>query len=278
MASSHELSEFLRSRRARLSPADVGLRGNAGRRVAGLRREELAMLAGVSADYYARLEQGRARNVSDSVLSAVADALRLDDVERRHLVQLVRPATAGRADGDKPVRARAALRSMIYALDPTPALLYGPRLDVLAVNRVGAVLLDDFEAMPAADRNMIRWMFLNPKAREVYPDWAEIAAQLVAVLRLEAGPNGDDRRLAALVRELGSQSAEFAKCWADHRVYQHTHGPKRLRHRAVGEMTLNYETLIPPGDPQLRVIVYTADIGSPAAEKLNILKATDKGR
>jgi transcriptional regulator with XRE-family HTH domain len=273
MAPSHELSEFLRSRRARLSPADVGLRGSAGRRVAGLRREELAMLAGVSADYYARLEQGRARNVSDSVLAAVADALRLDDVERRHLSRLVRPEKAVLAEGDKPVRARAALRSMIYALDPTPALLYGPRLEVLAVNRMGAVLLDDFEAMPAADRNMIRWMFLNPKAREVYPDWAEIAAQLVAVLRLEAGQDGDDRRLAALVGELTARSDEFATCWSDHRVFQHTHGPKRLRHNAVGELTLNYETLVPPGDPQLRVIVYTADVGSPAAEKLDILRS-----
>jgi transcriptional regulator with XRE-family HTH domain len=270
MGSSGELREFLTSRRARLSPTDVGLRPGTGRRVRGLRREELAMLAGVSADYYARLEQGRARNVSDSVLAAVADALRLDDVERRHLSELVRPAKA-ESRGDQPIRVRAALKSMIHALDPTPAMLYGPRLEVLAVNRMAVLLFDDFDAMPVADRNMIRWMFLNPKARQVYPDWTEIAAQLVAVLRLAAGRDADDPRLATLVDDVSQRSEEFASCWADYRVFQHTHGPKRYRHETVGIMTLNYETLIPPTDPDLRVIVYTADVGSPSAEKLAAL-------
>ncbi len=229
------------------------------------------MLAGVSADYYARLEQGRARNVSDSVLTAVADALRLDDLERRHLAELLRPTKTEGADG--PVRARAALRSMVYALDPTPAMLYGPRLEVLAVNRMGVLLFDDFEAMPLAERNMLHWMFLNPKARQVHPDWSEIAAQLVAILRLAAGRDGEDRRLLALVRHLSEQSPEFATCWSDYRVFQHTHGPKRYRHETVGTMTLNYETLIPPSDPDLRVIVYTADVGSPSAAKLDELRA-----
>lgn len=250
MSSSGELREFLISRRARLSPAEVGLRPGTGRRVRGLRREELAILAGVSADYYARLEQGRARNVSDSVLTAVADALRLDDVERRHLAELVRPARTTTNGDDGAIR----------ALDSTPAMLYGPRLEVLAVNRMGVLLFDDFDAMPMAERNMIRWMFLNPKARQVYPDWAEIAAQFVAVLRLAAGRDGVSQR-----------SEEFAACWADHRVFQHTHGPKRYRHETVGMMTLNYETLIPPTDPNLRVIVYTTDVGSPSAEKLAAL-------
>ena len=134
------------------------------------------MLAGVSADYYARLEQGRARNVSESVLTAVADALRLDDLERGHLAKLVRPPKVDGAESPKPVRARAALRSMIYALDPTPAMLYGPHLEVLAVNRMGVALFDNFEAMPLGERNMLHWMFLNPKARQVYLDWSEIAA------------------------------------------------------------------------------------------------------
>ena len=242
--------------------------------MSGLRREELAMLAGVSADYYARLEQGRARNVSDSVLTAVADALRLDDVERKHLTELVRPA---KADGSvaAPVRARAALRSMIHALDPTPAMLYGPRLEVLAVNRMAVLLFDDFDAMPVAERNMIRWMFLNPKARQVYPDWPEIAAQLVAILRLAAGRDAEDKLVAELVDDVSARSDEFARCWADYRVFQHTHGPKRYRHDKVGIMTLNYETLVPPTDPDLRVILYTADVGSPSAAKLAELSRRD---
>ena len=273
MAPSAELGEFLRSRRARLSPADVGLRASSGRRVTGLRREELATLAGVSVDYYARLEQGRARNVSESVLTAVADALRLDDLERRHLAELLRPTES---DPEKPVRSRAALRSMIYALDPTPAMLYGPHMEVLAVNRMGALLFDDFAAMPVSERNLVRWMFLNPKARQVYPDWSEIAQQLVAILRLAAGTNGDGSRKSALVRDLSGQSDEFARFWSDHRVFQHTHGPKRIHHEAVGTMTLNYETLVPPSDPDLRVIVYTADVGSPSQEKLETLSALEQ--
>src|SRR5262249_30267904 len=204
-------------------------------------------------------------------VASVADALRLDDLERRHLAELVRPA---KAEPEKPVRARAALRSMIYALDPTPAMLYGPHLEVLAVNRMGVLLFDDFEAMPLPERNMLHWMFLNPKARQVYPDWSEIAAQLVAILRLAAGRDVDDRRLAALVGELSAQSDDFARYWSDHRVFQHTHGPKRLHHESIGVMTLNYETLIPPTDPDLRVIVYTADAGSPSAEKLETLRAS----
>jgi hypothetical protein len=161
------------------------------------------------------------------------------------------------------------------ALDPTPAAaaieagefcrvgLYGPHLEVLAVNRMAVLLFDDFEAMPLPERNMLHWMFLNPKARQVYPDWSEIAAQLVAILRLAAGRDVDDRKLAALVGELSAQSDDFARCWSDHRVFQHTHGPKRYHHESVGVMTLNYETLIPPIGPDLRVIVYTADVGWP---------------
>lgn len=265
MTASNELGEFLRSRRARLNPAEVGLRGAAtSRRVAGLRREELAMLAGVSADYYARLEQGRARNVSEQVLTAVADALQLDDVERRHLNDLAHQSGAATHPAPK---VRAALRSMVHALDPVPAVLHGPLLEVLAINRAGKALITDFDAMPAAERNMVRWMFLDPNARRVYPDWAEIAAQMVAILR--AAGNGP--ALAELVGELTAQSPEFARCWAEYRVYQHTYGPKRFHHDEVGTMVLNYETLRLPADPGLSVILYTADTGSPSAQRLTEL-------
>jgi transcriptional regulator with XRE-family HTH domain len=269
-----ELGEFLRSRRARLTPPDVGLPWRSGsRRVSGLRREEIALLAGVSVDYYTRLEQGRARNVSGQVLSAVADALRLDQIERQHLVDLVKPSAAPGPSGFRPPRARAAIRMMLDALDPVPAVVHGPRLEVVAINRMGKILIDDFDAMPAADRNMAKWMFLNPKAREVYPDWPEIAAQMVAILRAAAAPDAADPSLTNVVGELSTRSEEFARFWADYRVYKHTHGTKRFHHDAVGEMTINYESLIPAADPDLSLIVYTAATGSPSEEKLKLLSS-----
>ncbi|MBE8516059.1 helix-turn-helix domain-containing protein [Amycolatopsis sp. H6(2020)] len=273
MTQPDELREFLRSRRARLAPGDTGLPlREGGRRVAGLRREELAMLAGVSVDYYTRLEQGRARNVSEQVLSAVAAALRLDDLERRHLFDLVKPVKpATDAAPARPPRARPAVRAMLHALDPVPAVLHGPRLEVVAINRMGKILIDDFDAMPPAERNMVRWMFLDPKARTVYPDWAEIAEQMVAILRVAAGKDARDPALTALVGELTTRSEEFARFWSDYRVFQHTHGTKSFHHDAVGTMTINYETLVPPTDPDLSLIIYTAPAGSPSEEKLKIL-------
>lgn len=261
-----ELSEFLKSRRARLRPVDVGLPAAAnGRRVAGLRREELAMLAGVSPDYYARLEQGRATNVSEQVLDAVAGVLRLDDLERRHLTALVKPT---RTAADSSLKVRPALRTMVAALDPTPAVLHGPRLEVLAINRAGRLLIHDFDGLPVSDRNMVRWMFTDPAARRVYPDWPDIAAQLVAILRLNSGQNRADARLAELVSDLSMTSAAFAKLWADQKLFQHTHGPKRFHHDAVGTFTVNYETVHLPDDPGLSLILYSADAGSPSEAKL----------
>ncbi|MFE1849547.1 helix-turn-helix transcriptional regulator [Streptomyces sp. NPDC059489] len=279
MAEHTELREFLRSRRARLTPPDVGLPWNMdGRRVAGLRREEIAVLAGVSVDYYTRLEQGRAHNVSDQVLAAVAAALRLDGLEQQHLFDLVR-ADAGRPDrtaAAPPARAprvRSGLHELLRSLDPTPAVLHGPRLEVVGVNRMGKVLLDDFEAMPAAERNMARWMFLDPRAREVYPDWGEIAEQTVAILRVAAGRSTSDPALASLVGELSTRSEEFARYWANYRVFQHTHGTKRFRHPAVGDMTLRYETLHTPTEADLYLTLYLAAAGSPSEEKLHILSS-----
>lgn len=264
MTTGDELRGFLTSRRAALSPEEVGLPSPAtARRVPGLRREEVASLAGVSVHYYVKLEQGRAGNVSGQVLAAIARALRLDDVETRYLRSLLQPGTH---PAPAPPRARPALRSMIGALD-VPAVIHGPHLEVLAINHAGKALLDDFEAMPPADRNTAKWMFLSPRARVVYRDWARIAADVVAVLR--AGPADD--AVARLVGELRTRSPEFAELWAEHRVAEHQHGVKRFFHEAVGDLTLNWQTLHLPDSQGQSVIVYSADTGSPSEEKLRLL-------
>ncbi|UBU14907.1 helix-turn-helix transcriptional regulator [Nonomuraea gerenzanensis] len=270
MSRQDELREFLRSRRSRVAPRDVGLPARAGgRRVRGLRREELALAAGVSADYYTRMEQGRAGNVSDQVLEAVAGVLRLTAEEQRHLRELI--GDRHHARPRPPARPRAALRMMLDMLGPAPALLMTGVLDILALNRMGAALLTDFEAMPRPERNEIRWIFLDPRARDVFPDWEEVAVEAAAWLRGALGRSGDDPRPQQLVDELSARSADFARHWADHRVTYCTYGTKRLRHPEVGVMTLNWESFAPTADPDLYLVVYTAPTGSPSEERLAAL-------
>lgn len=273
MASPNALGEFLRSRRARLDPAIVGLPPSpVPRRGHGLRREEVAALAGVSVDYYARLEQGRVGNVSDQVLTAIEDALRLDPLERDHLRGLVgttpakpRPRTPAKAN------VRASLKAFIDAIDPVPAMLQGPRMEILAWNRAATILLADFDAMRKEDRNVARWLFLDPTTRTHYPDWEQIAAPTVAALRAFQNPRAPDEALERLIGELSVASQDFARYWADYRLFQHAHGTKRIFHPSVGIMTLNYETLnIVDSDGQF-LSTYTVDVGSPSDEKLRIL-------
>ena len=226
------------------------------------------MLAGVSPDYYARLEQGRAANVSEQVVNAVATALRLDDLERRHLAALARTADPVRP---QPLTVRPELSTMVAALDPVPAMLHDPRFEVLAVNRMARALIHDFETMPVEERNLVRWVFTDPRARRVYVDWADVAAQLVAVLRMARGRGGGDARLDALVHELSELSPEFAGMWADHRVRRHSHGPKRFLHDVIGALTVNFETMYLGDDSGVALTVYTAGPDSPAAERLTAL-------
>jgi transcriptional regulator with XRE-family HTH domain len=278
MTSPSTLREFLISRRAQIDPAAVGLPPSPiARRGRGLRREEVAALAGVSVDYYARLEQGRIGNISDQVLTAIEDALRLDPLEREHLRSLVGvppPGKARRRQAPK-VRARRGLRELINAMDPTPAILQSPRMDVLAWNRAAKVLLTDFDAMPAAERNIARWLFLDPETRTRYPEWEEVAAPTVAALRAAHNPRIADEALEQLVGELSLASEEFAAYWAGYRLFKHTHGKKRIFHETVGVITLNYETLnIPDAEGQF-ISTYTADVGSPSDEKLRILLSWD---
>ncbi|WP_433246208.1 helix-turn-helix transcriptional regulator [Streptosporangium sp. CA-135522] len=262
------LGDFLRSRRARIQPEDVGLPVfGRRRRVPGLRREEVAQLAGVSVDYYIRLEQGRGHNASDTVLDAVARVLRLDRTEREHLLDLARPSRV--ADTPTQTPARPGVRVLLDMID-TPAFVLGRCMDVLAWNAPADAVIG-FSAMAPGARNMVRHAFLDPAARARYPDWAAVAADTVAYLRLEAARHPDDGRMAALVEELSAGDATFRRLWEEHQVTEKTYGTKLLCHPEVGEFEVGYETLTLPGDADQLIVVYTAVPGSVAARKLAAL-------
>ncbi|MEU1667797.1 helix-turn-helix transcriptional regulator [Streptomyces sparsogenes] len=271
-----ELSEFLRTRRARLRPEDAGVQATSAgpRRVPGLRREELAHLAGVSTDYYTRLEQGRHLNVSEAVLDAVARALRLNDTERAYLFELAkpRPRRARRRRPLRPQRVRPGVHRMLQMLEGvSPAFVLGRGGDVLAANRLARALITDFDALPYRERNMNRFMFLDPAARELYGEWDKYAAEMVASLRLQAGRHADDPGITELVGELTIKSPEFRRWWADHNVREKTHGVKIYHHPVVGEMTLSYENVTFPGDDDQAMCVYTVEPGSPSEAALQLL-------
>ncbi|MCQ6556796.1 helix-turn-helix transcriptional regulator [Streptomyces sp. C10-9-1] len=268
-----ELSEFLRSRRARLKPADVGLPDfGRYRRVPGLRREELAQLAGVSVAYYTRLEQGNGQNVSSEVLDSIARALRLSETERAHLTHLAKPkAKKRRAAAARPQQVRPQVRQLIDAMDPVPAVVLGRGLDILAWNRMARALLGDFAAWEPQERNMARHVFLDDNARSLYRDWECKAVEVVSVLRLCAGCYPDDLRLSGLVGELSVKSEEFRSLWAAHTVADKGHGVKRLNHPLVGDLDLAHETLQFPDDHDLSLVTYHAEPGSRSAESLRLL-------
>ncbi|WP_051795645.1 helix-turn-helix domain-containing protein [Streptomyces sp. NRRL S-87] len=273
-----ELSEFLRSRRARLKPQDVGLPeyGRA-RRVPGLRREELAQLAGVSLTYYTRLEQGHGQNVSAEVLDAIARALRLDDTERAHLTHLASPRARRKRHSERPQQVRPELLGLLEAMEGVPAYVLGRRLDILAWNRMAAAVFGDFGALPVAERNMARLVFLDPAAQELYADWACRACEMVSGLRLYAGCHPDDPRLSALVGELSVKNEEFRTLWAAHTVADKTHGRKTLRHPLVGEVHLAFETLKLPDSPEQSLVTFHADPGSGSADALRLLASWRAG-
>ncbi|MFJ6571238.1 helix-turn-helix transcriptional regulator [Streptomyces sp. NPDC091292] len=264
-----ELGEFLRSRRARIRPADVGFASGAGpRRVPGLRREELAHLAGVSVDYYVRLEQGRNRGASDAVLNAVADALRLDQDERAHLIRLARPQEAPGEDpgaGAAGVGGLAVTRPGVqHLLDwiAAPALVMGHRMDVLAWNRSVCALITDFAALPPRERNLCRLHLLDDEIGARYPDREMIAREAVGHLRIAAGRFPQDPELWRLVGELTAHSPEFRNHWERHTVRTKSYGVKRVDHPAAGPLSLTYEITRFPQDPELSLLVYTAPPGS----------------
>ncbi|MER7185607.1 helix-turn-helix transcriptional regulator [Streptomyces hyaluromycini] len=264
-----ELGDFLRSRRARIQPEEVGLPSHGRRRVPGLRREEVAQLAGVSVDYYIRLEQGRGPSVSDAVLDAIARVLRLDETEHAYLLTVARPQKKGTRRPARP-RVRPGVQLLLDGMERTPAFVLGRRMDVLAWNALGDAV-NGFSALSPAERNIPRQVFLDPMAKGFYPDWAAVAAQTVANLRIDAGRHPDDPRMAALVGELSLKSADFRRLWADHEVKECAYGTKRIQHPVAGLLTLPYETLTVPTDPDQTIVAYTPEPGSETAERLALL-------
>jgi transcriptional regulator with XRE-family HTH domain len=272
-----EVREFLTSRRAKLSPADVGLPDVGQRRVPGLRRGEVATLAGVSIEYYAKLERGVIAGASSSVLEAIAQALRLDDTERAHLFDLARTADGIPASGrsrrraSKPVASRPSLHWALEAITDGIAFVRNPQQDLVATNALGRVFYSPLIGDGGRTPNLARFQFLDPAARDFYPDWDLFAHMCVSIMRAEAGRDPHDRGLQDLVGELSTQSETFRRLWGTHDVRTHGAGTKRFHHPEVGELTLAYEELAITAEPGHVLIVYTAEPGSPTAEKLRLL-------
>ena len=268
-----EIRDFLVTRRARITPEQAGLPDFGGkRRVAGLRREDVAMLAGVSVDYYVRLERGNLGGVSESVLEALVRALQLDETERAHLFDLARTASASVGTRRRPAVSRVR-PGVIRLLDSiaAPAWLRNGRMDILATNALGRALYAPVFDSPLTPPNTARFAFLDPRAVDFWPDWNLIASGTVATLRAEVGKNPYDKGLTDLIGELSTRSEEFRIRWAAHDVYQHTSGEKRLHHPVVGDLELTYEAMQLVTDEGLTLLVYGAEPGSKSADALGLL-------
>jgi transcriptional regulator with XRE-family HTH domain len=270
-----EIREFLRTRRARITPEQSGLPAYGGnRRVKGLRREEVAMLAGVSVDYYVRMERGSLAGASASVLDALANALKLDEAERAHLFALAREsgASTSRRKRTPPHRVRPAIQQVLDAMTDAPAWVRNGRHDILAMNQLARALYSPVLADPQRPANTTRFVYLQPdEAREFFVDYDRIANDAAAMLRLEAGRNPHDTALIELVGELSTRSELFRQRWASHDVQFHRTGQKRLRHPVVGQLDLDFESMELPSEPGLHLNVYTAAAGTPTADALKLL-------
>ncbi|WIM92605.1 helix-turn-helix transcriptional regulator [Actinoplanes oblitus] len=272
-----EVRDFLTTRRAHLTPEQVGLPATGSRRVPGLRRSEVATLAGLSVEYYARLERGQIAGASSSVLEALARALQLDETERAHLYDLARAAdgipTSGRprrrAAGK--AAARPSLRWALEAITDGVAFVRDPQQNLLNTNALGRAFYAPVIGDGGRTPNLARFQFLDPASRDFYPDWDLFAAMCVGIMRAEAGRDPHDRGLQDLVGELSTRSDDFRRLWADHNVRTHGTGTKRFHHPVVGELTLAYEELAITVEPGLVLLVYTAEPGSPSAERLRLL-------
>jgi transcriptional regulator with XRE-family HTH domain len=272
-----EVREFLMTRRAKVSPDDVGIPAGTNRRVRGLRRAEVAMLAGLSVEYYAKLERGAIAGASSSVLEAIARTLRLDDTERAHLFDLARAAdgvpTSGRTRrrATRQSMSRPSLRWALEAITDGIAFVRNPRQDLLATNALGRAFYAPLIGEGGRTPNLARFQFLDPASREFYPDWDVFAEMCVAIMRAEAGRDPHDRDLQDLVGELSTRSEVFRRLWGAHDVRTHGTGTKRFHHPQVGELVLAYEELAITAEPGLVMLVYTAEPGSASAERLHLL-------
>jgi transcriptional regulator with XRE-family HTH domain len=273
MDSRNEIRDFLISRRAKITPEQAGLPAYGGnRRVSGLRREEVAMLAGVSVDYYIRLERGNARGVSDTVLENLVRALHLDEAERAHLYDLVRAANTGaRAPRPGKQQVRPTVQRLLDAMTMAPAYVRNGRLDILAANRLGRAVFAPVFDSPAKPANIARFLFLDPVAPDFYHDWDRHSSDTVALLRAEAGRSPTDRALSDLIGELSTRSEIFRTRWADHNVRQHRAGVKHFHHPVVGDLSLAYESMELVADAGLIFNGYGAEPGSPSQDALNLL-------
>jgi transcriptional regulator with XRE-family HTH domain len=272
MDSAAEIREFLTTRRAKVTPERAGMPtyGRRKRRVPGLRREEVALLAGISVEWYTRLERGNAGGVSGDVLEAIGGALHLDEAERAHLADLVRTANAERPPRRTTAapRVRPSVVRIVDALDPIPACVINGRLDVLQTNHLAEALFSEALRDPVRPANLARFLFLDSRSRAFYRDWETAADDTAAVLRSEAGRRPYDRTLSDLVGLLSTRSDEFRVRWAAHDVQLHRTGTKQLHHPLVGDLTVVFEMLELPADPGLSVLTYSAEPGSPSVEAM----------
>jgi transcriptional regulator with XRE-family HTH domain len=267
-----ELREFLRSRRARIKPEDVGLPSYGRRRVPGLRREELAQLAGVSYAYYARLEQGYGDTMSAEVLDAVARALRLDEEERDHLIRLAQPDRQSTTQTAPPPQGlRPTVQHLLDTLG-VPAYVVSRRMDILGWNRLATAVFGDWDRLPPEERNVARLIFLSPEARSRFVDPECVALRVAGVLRMNAGKSPDDPHFSSLIEELSQKSEEFRRVWARHEVSCGSVGETvRMRHPLVGELDLVHEPVTLPGGAPMRLTTYPAEPGSRSEEALRML-------
>lgn len=276
MDAPNDVREFLTTRRARITPKQAGLPDfNVRRRVPGLRREEVALLAGMSVEYYIRLERGNLKGVSEALLESLVRALQLDDAERNHLYDLVRTANEGatpRARRASPTRhVNEALQQLLDAMRDVPAFIQNGLLDVLATNALGQALFSHLFEQPQRPPNFARYVFLDPRAEGFYRDWNVAATQTVALLRAEAGRSPHSPRLSDLIGELSTRSQPFRTLWAAHDVREHSTGVKSIVHAVVGAIDINYEAMQLSSERRLQLIAYSARPGSPAADALRVL-------
>ncbi|MGW4241304.1 helix-turn-helix transcriptional regulator [Nocardia sp. NPDC004722] len=269
----NDLGEFLRAGRARLTPNEIGLPVEFGtsRRVVGLRRGEVAQLAGLSTEYYTRLEQGRARQPSEQVLRALSEALRFDDIERRHLFALAGSAGRQKDGAEHSARLRPALRQVLESMELASAFVSDRNLTVVGGNTLWELIFPDVAALPRQERSMARWTLLDPRARLVWCDWERVARDYVHGLRMAAAAQPRNQRIASLIGELMMRSPEFSVWWSEHRVQERSTGLKRLHHPVVGDLELQYEVFASVADPGQSLVVYSAQSGSPSHERLRLL-------